>query len=175
MRLVSWVRFTWNLKSLPESGPALQENYVVRRANKSEEKAVQRVIQTSVSLDSDWVDTPSAVIHNIDVRVKDAFTAREPHIPCLVLCHGARIVGASVLNFDPEATTHLITGPCILLEYKNRGLGSVMLYESLVLLKAAGLEFAHGVTKKNVPSSKFVYPKFEGTSAEFDAELELVS
>ncbi len=41
---------------------------------------------------------------------------------CLVLRHGQRIIGASVLSFDPEADSHLAPGPSILMEYRNRGI-----------------------------------------------------
>ena len=91
-------------------------------------------------------------------------------MPCLVLTHGTRIIAASALNVNDDAPSHLISGPCVLSEYRSRGIGTALLHESLEHLKAAGLATAFGVSKENVPASRFIYPKFESTHVEFDFE-----
>jgi len=173
MRLVSWVRFTWNLKNLPENPPALPENYALRRAVKQEEKTVLKVIHNSLGLDSDWLDVSQQLFQNIENCVKVAFAQKD--IPCIVLCHGTRIVGASVLTFESDPVSHLTSGPCILIEYRNRGFGSALLYESLQVLKSASLHHVYGITKKTCPSAKFVYPKFNGTGVDFELNTKLSS
>jgi len=76
-----------------------------------------------------------------------------------------------VLLPDPTAEDHLTPGPCVLMEYRNRGFGSALLEESLRQLRAAGLTRASGLTKSNAPVAKFLYPKFNGTFAPGDTPL----
>ena len=54
---------------------------------------------------------------------------------CLALRHGLRIIGADVLVADPARENHLTPGPCILMEYRNRGFGTALLGESLRQLR----------------------------------------
>ena len=72
------------------------------------------------------------------------------------------MIGASILLPDPTAGNHLAPGPCVLMEYRNRGLGTALLVESLRQLRAAGLSRASGLAKNNAPVAKFLYPKFNG-------------
>ena len=75
---------------------------------------------------------------------------------CLALRHGLRMIGASILVPDPTAGNHLTPGPCVLMEYRNRGLGTALLEESLRQLRAAGLSRAAGLTKKTLrPRNSF--------------------
>jgi predicted N-acetyltransferase YhbS len=58
-------------------------------------------------------------------------------VPALVICHGQRIIGASALSTEMDAENHLLSGPCVLMEYRNRGLGTALLYYSLKQLRTA--------------------------------------
>ena len=58
-----------------------------------------------------------------------------------------------MITTDPDAETHLLSGPCVSMEYRNRGIGTALLYATLDHLKQAGLERAHGITKFNVTCS----------------------
>jgi len=42
-------------------------------------------------------------------------------------------------------------------------------------LKTSGLARACAVSKENVPTSKFVYPKFDSTALDFDYEALMAS
>ncbi len=171
MRLVRWKRFNWDLKKLPEIEPQIPSHFNVRAASREEEKVVRNVIFTAFSLDTAWGDSFKLVREFIEAQLTSSFLNRA--VPCIVITHGVRIIAASALNVSDDAPSHLISGPCVLSEYRNRGLGSSLLYESLQHLKAAGLASACGVCKENVPASKFVYPKFGSTVEEvnYDALL----
>jgi ribosomal protein S18 acetylase RimI-like enzyme len=167
MKLVRWKRFTWDLSKLPpEHEPQLPSSYTIRAATRDDEKAVLSVIYTAFGLDTAWGDSFKMVQGFIDNQLSSSFLHRA--VPCLVVTHGTRIIAASALNTSDDAPCHLISGPCVLNEYRNRGLGTALLHESLAHLKTAGLQRACAVCKENVPASKFVYPKFGSTSTEFD-------
>ncbi len=72
---------------------------------------------------------------------------------------------------DPSAENHLSPGPCVLMEYRNRGLGTALLGESLRQLREAGLSRAAALTKSNAPVAKFLYPKFNGVLTPGDTPL----
>lgn len=172
MKLVQWMRFTWDLERLGEpSTTKLPVNTVVRPVARRECEAVIEVLLNSFTMDSDWAESFRRIRDPLVENVRRAFTDHES--PGLVLVHGPRIVGASIFTDSAMAENHLISGPCILLEYRNRGLGTDMLYRSLSLLKQAGVKKGNGMTRKGVPAEKFVYPKFggEGEPAELPAPV----
>ena len=167
MKLVRWKRFTWDLAKLsPEHELRLPSHYTVRAAARDEEKAVRNVIFTAFGVDSAWGDSFKQIQSFIESQLNTSFLHRA--VPCLVITHGVRIIAASALNESDDAISNLISGPCVLAEYRNRGLGTGLLHESLLYLKSAGLEHCVGLCKDNVPASKFVYPKFGAAQAEFD-------
>jgi N-acetylglutamate synthase-like GNAT family acetyltransferase len=88
--------------------------------------------------------------------------------PAIVITHGQRIIAASAINTDVDAETHLVTGPCVSMEYRSRGLGTALLYHTLAHLRQSGLAIAHGVTKDNVAATKFVYPKFGAVAVDYE-------
>lgn len=174
MKLVQWMRFTWDLERLGEPATnKLPVNTVVRPVTRREVEAVQHVIFNSFTLDSDWAESFGRIRDSLAEGVRRAFADYES--PGLVLVHGPRIVGASIFTDNALAESHLISGPCILLEYRNRGLGTDMLYRSLSLLKQGGVKRATGMTRKGVPAEKFVYPKFGGESEPVDLPAPVAS
>lgn len=80
----------------------------------------------------------------------------------LALCHGTRIIGTTILMPDPMAEDQLAPGPCVQMEYRNRGLGTALLAEGLRRLQEAGLSRASTIARRNGPVARFLYPKFEG-------------
>ena len=164
MKLVRWTRFTWNLATLPPIAKALDKCYLIRVAAREEEPLVANVILRTFSMDSEWAAEHVLFRDRLQLQVHQAFE-REA-IPALVILHGMRIVAASALSTEVEAESNLLSGPCVLSEYCNRGLGSALLHESLVQLAHAELPRAHGVSKDNTLASRFVYPKFGSTLAD---------
>ncbi|MEI7821130.1 MAG: GNAT family N-acetyltransferase [Verrucomicrobiota bacterium] len=168
MKLVRWKRFAWDLTKLPAFESRLPSAFNIRAASRDEEKTVHQVIFTAFGLDTAWGDSIRIVREFIEAQLAASFAHRA--VPCLVLTHGTRIIAASALNVSEDAPSHLISGPCVLSEYRSRGIGTTLLHESLEHLKAAGLATAYGVSKENVPASRFIYPKFESTHVDFDFE-----
>jgi N-acetylglutamate synthase-like GNAT family acetyltransferase len=171
MKLVRWKRFTWQLPKLPPLENTLPAHFIVRPATRDEAKAVNHVILTSFSLDSAWSDTLNLFRERLEMQLDLAF-ARES-TPALVVTHGPRIIAASALNTEIDADSHLVSGPCVLSEYCNRGLGTVLLHASLRQLREAGLTKAAAITKENTTACKFVYRKFgaESASCEYSPAL----
>ncbi len=169
MKLVRWKRYTWDLAKLPDFEPQIPSHYNIRSAGKDEEKIIHNVIITAFGLDTAWGDSFKQISGFIENQLTKSFLHRA--VPCLVITHGTRIIGASALNVSEDAPSHLISGPCILAEYRSRGLGTTLLYESLAHLKTAGITKAVGICKDNVPAGKFMYPKFGSTSEDADFEV----
>ena len=166
MKLVRWKRFTWQLPKLPPLEQTLPAHFVVRPATREEAKSVVHVIMTSFSLDSAWSDSLNLFRDRLEMQLDLAF--HRESTPALVITHGPRIIAASALNTEIEAESHLVSGPCVLSEYCNRGLGTSLLHASLRQLREAGLTRASGITKENTPACKFVYRKFGAESASYE-------
>lgn len=166
MKLVRWRRFNWDLKKLPQHQPALPNHYSLRPAARDELRVVRDLIFSAFSLDSTWSDVFINFRDLLDHQLESSFT-REP-VPALVITHGQRIIGASALNSDVDADSHLLSGPCVLAEYHNRGFGTALLHGSLLQLRQEGLEQCRGICKDLVTTSKFVYPKFGSTSEPYE-------
>ncbi len=174
MKLVQWTRFAWDLEKMGEPATGrLPVNTVVRPAQRRELDVVQAVIVNSFTLDSDWAESYRRIKDKLAEQVRLVFEAQE--IPGLVLAHGSRLVGASVFSVNPASECHLLSGPCILLEYRNRGLGTDLLWRSLQAMKVEGVKRAFGITRKGVPAEKFVYPKFAGAGEPVDLPPEFLA
>ena len=65
---------------------------------------------------------------------------------------------------DPEPADgiHLVTGSCVLIEYRNRGIGGALLHATLEALRTRGLTEAVGLARPGTPSAKFFCSKFGG-------------
>jgi hypothetical protein len=173
MKLTNWLKFIWDLKIYVAPPTELPSQYVIRRAIRSEEEVVRKALFSAFSLDSDWSDALNRIWPTMNEQIGDTFGSKEPK--CLVMTHGTRVIGASLLTIDSSAPYQLISGPCILVEYRNRGLGTQLLAASLTFLKEAGQDIVCGVTKKNIPAAKFVYHKFGSRAEPMDNEPDLVA
>ena len=69
------------------------------------------------------------------------------------------MIGASILVPDPTRGNHLTPGPCVLMEYRNRGLGTALLEESLRQLRAAGLSRAVAAHEKQCSGGEIPLPE----------------
>jgi ribosomal protein S18 acetylase RimI-like enzyme len=173
MKLVHWVRFTWDLESLPRLSRVLPDHYHFATATSADEKELRAVITRSFAQDSSWGDAIHEVNGMIEGWLERAF-APEGNGIYLALHHGLRIIGASILLPDQTSENHLAPGPCVSMEYRNRGFGAALLEESLRRLQAVGLTRGSAITKSNAPVAKFLYPKFNGTSTPVDTPLVAV-
>ncbi|MFA7343967.1 MAG: GNAT family N-acetyltransferase [Terrimicrobiaceae bacterium] len=159
--MISWLCFEWKTSGLPEREVSF-EPFIIRVAEKSEQESVSKAIKSAFSMDSVWGDVSRPLREKIALDLDAGFSLPEPS--CVVLVHGARVIGASVLDVGPDAENHLSSGPCILHEYRNRGLASGLLAASLDFLKKNGVPVARGLTRANSITARFIYPKFGGVS-----------
>lgn len=155
--MISWIRFEWKTDALPKDEVS-SDPFVIRAAQKSEEDDIAKVIKSAFSLDSIWGDVNKPLSEKIALALEAAFSLPEPS--CVALVHGTRIIGASVLDLNPGASNHLSSGPCILHEYRNRGLASKVLAASLAFLQEKEIPVARGVTRANSITARFIYSKF---------------
>ena len=169
MKLVRWLRFSWDLSKLPAEENPLDARYRVRVATKEDEPVVRNVIQSAFTLDMHWNDSLASIRASFEEQLNEAFHDNPSF--CLVVTHGVRIIAASLVLASEEAGSQLISGPCVLSEYRNRGIGSALLRASLEALSRAGFKTAHAVTKKNAPVARFVYTKFQSTSTPWEFEI----
>jgi GNAT superfamily N-acetyltransferase len=171
MKLVRWTRFTWNLKKLPETAFDIGAHYCIRPFNADEETGVRKIIHSSFALDPSWNDALNGMRPLFQAALDGLFEKKTPL--CLALTHGSRVIGASLMTTLPSADNHLVSGPCVSAEYRNRGLGTALLYHSLRALRDAGLDKACGITKQNLAAARFVYTKFNSTSEPCEFSLGL--
>ena len=162
MKLVRWKCFTWDLSKLSPPETALPAHFHIRAAAKEDGKPVHDVIVSAFSSDSSWSDAFSRFRERLEFQLEGAFL--RPSIPALVVTHGQRVIAASLLSTEVDAESHLLSGPCVIMEYRNRGIGTILLFHSLKALQGTGLSHAHGICKETAPTSKFVYRKFGSTS-----------
>ncbi|HVF73368.1 MAG TPA: GNAT family N-acetyltransferase [Chthoniobacterales bacterium] len=166
MKLSNWIKFTWDLGKLPAFENTLPEHYEIGPATAEDEKELRKIISSSFFLDPAWSPEMNEVAERLEQWLDGAFASASCKF--LALRHGARIIGASVVSSDPDREVHLIPGPCISIEYRNRGFGTRLLEQSLSLLRETGLSQAAGLAKENLPVSKFLYPKFDSSATRHD-------
>jgi ribosomal protein S18 acetylase RimI-like enzyme len=173
MKMVRWKRFIWDLTKLPPAEASLPAHFYGRLATPEDERAVREVILSAFLLDSTFSDTLKSFRPRIEAQITAAFTGEA--VPVQVVTHGQRIVGASLLALDEDAESHLVSGPCVLAEYRNRGIGTALLHQSLQMLRESGLTRAFGVCKENAPTGKFVYRKYGSVNDAYDFNAALVA
>ncbi len=167
---VSWLRFEWDLSRVPTEGGEIAPPFLVRAAKKEEMDVALNVMASAFSMDTGWGDMRDTMIERLRKSAQPAFDRETPS--CIVLLHGSRIIGASLLNDDPAAEGHLASGPCILHEYRSRGYGTVLLKASLEALRQAGVKKVRGLTREKTITARFVYPKFGAVSTPYPVDLE---
>lgn len=164
-----WLRFTWQLDKVPAfpSGSLKEE---IRPAKREEGEDVLGVLLLSLSMDSSWNDSLAKVENYLRASVARLFNEEVPM--CFVIQKGNRLVAASLLDPEPASGIHLVSGPAVLSEYRNRGLGTNLLSHSLSALAGKGLVSATGITRTNTTAALHVYPKFGGVceSVQFSSE-----
>ena len=166
MNWSNWIQFRWDLTKLPTFEATLPEHYEIGPATAEDEAELRKIISTSFILDPTWNAATQEVMEAIDLWLEKAFAS--PTTTCLALRHGARIIGAAVVVHNSAADINLSPGPCVSLEYRNRGFGTRLLEKSLTKLRDAGLKEAVGIAHENAPVTKFLYPKFNGTPSPYD-------
>ena len=165
--MISWICFEWKTGDLPRNAVP-SAPFQIRAAQKSELEAVAKTIRSAFAMDSVWGDVSKPLAAKLELDIEAAFELSEPS--CVVLVHGTRIIGASLMDPNPDAANHFSSGPCVLYEYRNRGLASQLLAASLAFLHDGGVAVARGLTRHNSLSARFIYPKFGGVPHPFSGD-----
>lgn len=156
-----WQRFQWNLGAFPDRERPALPPFVFRQGEPDESETILRVVSSALMMERAWSGMSGLFGVSLEKRCQAALESLSPG--AVVVQHGTRIIGASVLL--AEAEVNLLTGPCILHEYRSRGLGNALLFDSLELLKKEGVKVASGFARVNSTAARFVYPKFGGKVA----------
>ena len=163
MKKTGWVNFVWDLAGNELPAITTPRQYRLSLVKAAEREQLQAVIEKSFALDPGW----NAALHMIDAQVKSSIAAAfdSESANWLALQHGARIVGGTLLMTNPDAPAQFVPGPCILMEYRNRGLGTLLLCSALRHLRDAGMIRASAKTRETSLAARFLYPKFGGQSS----------
>jgi len=152
-------RYRWKLADLQPGSVPVPAPFTLRPAGEQELEDAVRVVQASYDLDPDWSGCAKHINNVILPGLRRAF---EGEATCLFLLHGNRVIAASAYDPEPADGIHLITGPCVLIEYRNRGIGGALLHATFEALRARGLTEAVGLARPGTPSAKFLCRKFGG-------------
>jgi GNAT superfamily N-acetyltransferase len=170
MQTKNWLKFTWELGKIeePEDAPFLPLQR--RPAQAEEEPEVLDVLAKSTALDSSLGEAGRSLQHYFTALAPRLFRNKEHR--SIAIFHGDRIIGASVFLTGKEEDYHLASGPCVLSEYRSRGLGAWLLQSTLWDLQEAGLTSVSGVCKQHSVLAKYLYPKFGGVAQPCDFSIE---
>jgi ribosomal protein S18 acetylase RimI-like enzyme len=156
-----WVQFSWDLTSLPTTVPALESRYVVNSATVADSDLLQAAIERSYTMEQAWNNHLNLRLSQIRRSIHEDLPVGK--VTYIVIRHGARIIGGSGIREGSEDNSiHFVSGVCVLNEYRCRGLGTFLLYESLRQLKEKGIKTVRAITKKGVTAERYLYPKFNG-------------
>lgn len=154
-----WIRFTWNLKNLPKHEPKLFGKAKIEIATDRDDlDIICNTIESAYKTDPGWN-------HGFEERmakIREAIFEKNETEKLLfyLLIDGKRIVGISGLRV--KSIPQLVTGVCVIDEYRCRGYGTALLYTTLKHLADAGLSEAEVITKPKVVAGRYLYPKFGG-------------
>jgi len=164
MKFTRWQRFRWDLEKLL-SFPAPQNPFLIRLAELDESDKIQKVILNNFSTGTAWTNSHKAIVAKMSSYLNEDFSPHPKHT--LVALHGTRIIGASLFLSANDVENHLLTGPCVLHEYRSRGLATALLHATLAFLHQATLSHAYGVTTDQSIPARFIYPKFGGMAEDY--------
>lgn len=165
----TWLKFTWRLGGIGELAEGALGGFVLRAALAEEEGRVLEVLAKSTALDSS-LGEGGRILQQYFAELAPRIW-RQKRRESLVVLHGERVIGASVFFLDAGEPYQLASGPCVLSEYRNRGLGTALLQATLLELQRVGMEVAHGICRQHSTLAKYLYPKFGGVSEAVDFEI----
>jgi hypothetical protein len=152
-------RFQWNLADIPSGSGEMSAPFVLRPAQEQEADDAVRVVQSSYNLDPQW----SGCAKHIDGTILPAVARLfEGTATCLFVLHGNRVIAASAYDPEPTDGIHLVSGPCVFMEYRNRGIGGALLGATLLALRERGVTQAVGCARPGSSAAKYLCGKFGG-------------
>ncbi|MCX7712722.1 MAG: GNAT family N-acetyltransferase [Chthoniobacterales bacterium] len=165
----SWLKFTWRLGQIQQPEMEAIQPFLMRPALPEEEGRVLETLSKSTALDSSLGEAGRLLQYYFAEIVPRTWKHKKRE--SLVVLHGERIIGASVFFLLASEPYQLASGPCVLSEYRNRGLGTALLQATLWELQKVGLDFACGICHQFSTLAKYLYPKFGGASEFVDFEI----
>jgi predicted GNAT family acetyltransferase len=135
---------------------------LLKSATRDHEQEIHDLVDRAFKFEQQWSGSFSKIAAPLHERIQQAF--RSQINAAISLMHGSRIIAASCLCTDPDAAFHFISGPCVLPEYRSRGLGTALLIESLITLKASEVHVARAISKEGTIATKFVYRKLNSVA-----------
>jgi GNAT superfamily N-acetyltransferase len=163
-RPLEWVKFSWDPGVAAGADAPLDALLTLRGAEEADQDGLRKAVQSGLLLDPEWKHDLPAILRTITARLDRLFTDEDNH--CTVVCHGKRVIAMSLMDARAESPGHLVSGPLVLPEYRNRGIGSALLRSSLAELATRGVAQARGLVPRNSLAARFVYPKFGGVAEE---------
>jgi len=168
-RPIVLTRFSWTLKELPQGAAEIPAPFTLRTASEQEREEAISLVQASYNLDPEW---SGCAAHITSAVLPDSIKTLAKEPTCLFVQHGNRIIAASIYDVAPEpGGVHLISGPCVLIEYRNRGIGGALLGATLEALRERGVSQALGRTRPKSASAKYLCSKFGGRETSVEAAL----
>lgn len=133
--------------------------FTVRTAAEQEIEEAANVIQASYNLDHQWSGCARYIDYIVLPAVAEIFKSDGT---CLFVQHGNRVIAASAFSVEPINGVNLVSGPCVFMEYRNRGIGGSLLGATLLALRELGVKEAVGQALPNSPAAKYLCTKFGG-------------
>ena len=158
----SWTLFSWNLSQFDAQPPVLPAGHMLKSATRDNEQEIHELVDRAFKFEHQWSVSFSKIAAHLHERIHQEF--RSQINAAISLMHGSRIIAASCLCTDPDAAFHFISGPCVLPEYRSRGVGTALLIESLITLKASEVHVARAISKEGTIATKFVYRKLNSVA-----------
>lgn len=166
------MQFSWDLKRLPEEGPTHAVRSVeLRRGAEADAGATWTFLERAFATDLAWGMALSGRLKQLRDVVYEGIG--DKNVEFWLVEHGKKIIAASGLLVDRGAPVQLVTGVCVMEEYRCRGLGTWLLHHSLKRAHEAGLETAAVVTRSNTHAARYLYRKMGSTSAPVEAYPEI--
>jgi len=167
-----WIQFSWNLKLLPAEAPGHSVKSVeLRKAGPDDAMAVWTFMERAYTTDLAWGMTLAERLKKLKDAVFEGI--EDKNVEFWVADHGRKIIGGSGLLLDAGAPVQMVTGVCVMEEYRCRGLGGWLLHASLKRLAETGLESAAVVTRSNTHAARYLYRKFSSAPAQAEAFPEI--
>lgn len=158
MKTMQWVQFNWDLSDLPPVPVALK--YELRVTGMDDCEPVKDVITKAIALDSTW----NFGLEEVEEMLRACLgkIADRESVSCISLRHGTRIIGGTFIVTDENLNEQLVPGPCVLMEYRNRGLATLLLHAALGQLRDRDVSRAAAMTSEASIAARFLYRKFGG-------------
>ncbi|HSI84212.1 MAG: GNAT family N-acetyltransferase [Candidatus Methylacidiphilales bacterium] len=167
--LHNWIQFSWDFTQLPSSAPAFDRRFALQVAVPDDARDLDACLSRSYSTEHGWTLEMKRRLTAIRILVDRDLP--EGTMDFLVVRHGVRIIAACALHSREDAQSHLPTGVCVQSEYRCRGIGTYLLYESLRQLQERGLSTARVITRKGITAERFLYPKFGGVATPMEDDV----